>query len=208
MIAGKNTRCEFNRLLQARNDDPEAVLEIDRQIQERFEQICAILVMDLSGFSHLTVKYGILHFLGMIQRMNVLAAPIVLQHDGRIIKQEADNLYALFPDVLQAIAAASNLFQNFAAVNTGLADEQDLYASIGIGYGSLLVVGEEDVYGSEMNFACKLGEDLARRSEILLTEAAFDRVKHLPGDWEKLRQSISGVEFIAYKVRSCLLSQA
>ncbi len=62
------------------------------------------------------------------------------------------------------------------------------------------MVGDNDLYGSEMNLACKLGEDLARRGEILLTQAAFQEVRHHPGVWESLDLSISGVA--AHRVRS------
>ncbi len=204
MISGKNTRTEFECLLQARNDHPDQSAEIDQQIQEIFSHTCAIFVLDMSGFSQLTLRHGILHFLGMIRRMRVISEPIVLQFEGRVIKQEADNLFAMFPDVMSAIAASFSILKDLAAVNTGLPDEQDIYVGIGIGYGEVLVVGDDDLYGSEMNLACKLGEDLARRGEILLTQAAFQEVQHHPGVWEPLDLSISGIGLAAHRVRSLL----
>ncbi|PSB14980.1 adenylate/guanylate cyclase domain-containing protein [Phormidesmis priestleyi ULC007] len=204
MISGKNTRTEFECLLQARNDHPDQSAEIDQQIQEIFSHTCAIFVLDMSGFSQLTLRHGILHFLGMIRRMRVISEPIVLQFEGRVIKQEADNLFAMFPDVMSAIAASFSILKDLAAVNTGLPDEQDIYVGIGIGYGEVLVVGDDDLYGSEMNLACKLGEDLARRSEILLTQSAFQEVQHHPGVWEPLDLSISGIALVAHRVRSLL----
>lgn len=204
MILGKNTRIEFESLLQARNDHPEQTAEIDRQIRDVFSHTCAIFVLDMSGFSRLTLRYGILHFLGMIRRMGVISEPIILQFGGRVIKQEADNLFAVFPDVMSAIAASFSILEDLAAVNTGLPDDQDIHVGIGIGYGEVLVVGDNDPYGSEMNLACKLGEDLARRGEILLTQAAFQEVQHHPGVWEPLDLSVSGVDLTAHRVRSLL----
>ncbi len=58
------------------------------------------------------------------------------------------------------------------AANLILPEDRRLYASIGIGYGAVLNIDDEDLFGDEMNLACKLGEDIAARSEILLTEAA------------------------------------
>ncbi len=193
---------EFDRLLQARNDQPERLAEIDQQIQEVFSHTCAILVLDMAGFSRLTLHHGILHFLGMIRRMSVISKPIVLQFGGRVIKQEADNLFVVFPSVVSAIKASFSILKDLSAANAGLPDEQEIYAGIGIGYGEVLVVGDNDVYGSEMNLACKLGEDLARRGEILLTEAAYREVHHCPGLWESIELSISGVDLAAHKVRS------
>lgn len=196
-----NTREELNRLLQERNQYPQRTAEIDEKIRAIFEQDCAILVLDMSGFSRLTIRHGIIHFLAMIHRMNRIASPLVNQHQGRVIKQEADNLFSVFPTVPAAIAAAIDILQAFAAVNTGLPDEQDLYAGIGIGYGKTLVVDDVDLYGSEMNLACKLGEDLARRGEVLLTQTAFNQVTTPAEEWEKLDLSVSGLELIAYKLR-------
>ena len=201
MIPGKNTRIEFERLLQTRNDQSERLAEVDQQIQEVFSRTCAIFVLDMAGFSRFTLRHGILHFLGMIRRMSVISEPIVLQFGGRVIKQEADNLFAVFPDVVSAIEASFSILKDLSAASTGLPDDQEIYAGIGIGFGEVLVVGD-DVYGSEMNLACKLGEDLARRGEILLTEAAYREVNHFPGLWESIDLSISGVDLAAHKVRS------
>ncbi len=193
---------EFDRLLQTRNDQPERLAEIDQHIHDIFSHTCAIFVLDMAGFSRLTLRCGILHFLGMIRRMSVISEPIVVQFGGRVIKQEADNLFAVFPDVVSAIEASFSILKDLSAANTGLPDDQDIYAGIGIGYGEVLVVGDDDIYGSEMNLACKLGEDLARRGEILLTEAAYQEVHHHPGLWEPLELSVSGVDLAAHRVRS------
>jgi class 3 adenylate cyclase len=48
-----------------------------------------------------------------------------------------------------------------------------LGVSIGIGFGRLFYLpSEDDYYGAEVNLASKLGEDLARSGETLLTESA------------------------------------
>ncbi|XGV98109.1 MAG: adenylate/guanylate cyclase domain-containing protein [Leptolyngbya sp. BL-A-14] len=202
MLDAKNTRAELNQLLQERNEYPERSSEIDAQIRISFERDCAIFVLDMSGFSRLTLRYGIIHFLAMVHRMATIATPLVELHQGRVVKQEADNLFAIFPSVEAAIDSATDILKSFAAVNTGLPDEQDLHAGIGIGYGKTLLVGETDLYGSEMNLACKLGEDLARRGEVLLTEAAFSQLKTHPERWERLDLSMSGLELIAHKLKT------
>ena len=45
----------------------------------------------------------------------------------------------------------------------------EIYVAIGIGYGRVLLVGDDDAWGDEMNIACKLGEDLAERGEDLVS---------------------------------------
>jgi class 3 adenylate cyclase len=202
----ENTRSRLKQLLQERIEHPERERELDHLIHEIFDQTCAILVLDLSGFSRLTIRHGIIHFLAMVHRMTIIADPLVTNHQGHVVKQEADNLFAVFPDVAMAVGAAVDILKGFAAVNTGLPDDKDLHASIGIGYGTTLVIGDEDLYGSEMNLASKLGEDIGRQNEILLTEEAF---KQLSKDsnytssqsWEQLSFSISGLDLITYAFR-------
>ena len=197
----QNTRAELNRLLQARNEYPETAAQIDAEIYQSFAQTCAILVLDMSGFSRLTLRYGIIPFLASLHRLTAIATPIVKEHGGSVIKLEADNIFAVFPQVTHAVDASTDILRCLFAVNIGLPDELDLYSSIGIGYGEVLMVADEDLYGSEMNLACKLGEDLAQPGEILLTESAFAQVDPGAKKWEKLEMSVSGLELIVYKTK-------
>jgi adenylate cyclase len=171
-------RDELRRLLHARNEHPERLAEIDRAVQERFTRTLAILVLDMSGFSRLTHRYGIVHFLAMIQRMQELVLPVVSDaaYEGRLLKLIADNVYAVFPDAPQALGAAREVQRRLALANHVLPADWDLHVSIGIGYGPVLAVGDDEIYGHEMNIASKLGEDVGCGGDILLTPAAFERL--------------------------------
>ncbi len=195
-----NTRHLFHQLLQERNEYPERSPDIDRRIQEQFAATHAIFVLDMAGFSRSTIKYGIIHFLAMFHRVTTIAKPIIQAHHGRLVKIEADNIFAIFPTVASAVETAITLFRHMAAVNTGLPNEMDVYASVGIGYGEILMIEDQDMYGSEMNLACKLGEDLARPGEILLTEAAFAQIQPSDPAIARLDLAISGIELPAYSI--------
>lgn len=188
-------------LLQERNERPESTVEIDARIRESFGETCAILVMDMSGFSRLTIAYGIIHFLSMIHRMQQIVSPTVSDHGGELIKREADNVFAIFTDVERAIEAAIDITKRLSAANTMLPDTMDMYAKFGIGYGEVLIIEREDLYGIEVNLASKLGEDLAQRDEILLTESAFSRVEPNLRKYVEMRMSISGMELVVHKVK-------
>jgi len=163
----------MRHLLSERNQFPERADEIDQQLRASFERKVAILALDMVGFSRLTIQYGIIHYLAMIHQMEEAARPAVTGNGGKVIKQEADNLYAIFDDPLRALAASLDIFRAFDAINTVVPPGRDIYGSIGIGYGETLVIEEKDIFGSEVNIACKLGEDLAGKSEILLTLDAY-----------------------------------
>ena len=68
--------------------------------------------------------------------------------------------------------AGQEIITRLNSVNMILPADRQLYVAIGIGYGNILNIGNEDIFGDEMNLACKLGEDIAEKGEILLTTAA------------------------------------
>jgi len=149
-----NNRANLESLLQERNEHPERMAEIDAKINETFRQNYAILVMDMSGFSRTTVRYGIIHFLAMIHRMHGIVKPIISECGGTVVKEEADNIFAVFPDVKSAVEAAIDSLKQTAAVNTTLPPEMDIYLCIGIGCGDVLMLEGEDMYGAEFNLGC------------------------------------------------------
>lgn len=166
-------RARLARLLSERNKHPERAEQIDRRINQEFSRKVAILTLDMCGFSRLTSRHGVIHFLAMIHQMEQGARPAITGNGGSVVKQEADNLFAIFDRPEQAMEAALDIIRAFEAMNSVVPEERSIHVSIGIGYGDTLVVEGEDLFGPEMNFACKLGEDVADRMEILLTEAAY-----------------------------------
>ena len=201
-----NSRSALDRLLAERNEHPERLAEIDRRIRDRFAETHAVLVLDMCGFSRLTMRYGITHFLAMIHRLHGLVAPLVAAAGGRVVKTEADNVFAVFPDVAPAVGTARAIQRRLAAANVFLPDDWDLHASIGIGYGELLMVGGDDLFGGEMNLASKLGEDVAGSGETLLTDAAYQRLARAtktsaPSGYESRDVPVSSMVIRAYKLR-------
>jgi adenylate cyclase len=200
-LINKRTRERLYKFLRERNEQPERAAEIDARIREVFGETLAILAMDMSGFSRQTVRHGIIHFLAKIQRMHSIAIPLVEAREGAVVKLEADNIYAVFADAASAVEAAVEIQQGLDAANTLLPDELDMHGEYGIGFGEILVIENEDVFGSEVNLASKLGEDLAERGEILLTEAAYRQVADSGRGFERLEMAVSGLELVVYKVR-------
>jgi adenylate cyclase len=199
----KNSRQTLDWLLAQRNEHPERLTEIDREIWQTFGQTHAVLVLDMCGFSRLTVRYGITHFLAMIHRLHGLVRPIIALHGGTLVKTEADNVFAVFADVPPAVAAARQVQQQLATANAFLPEDWDLHASIGVGYGPLLMVDGHDLYGNEMNLASKLGEDVAGPGETYLTEAAYQRLESSGARLAVDRSDVplSAMTIAAYRLR-------
>jgi class 3 adenylate cyclase len=160
-----------------------------------------VFVLDMSGFSLLTRKYGIIHYLSMVRRMQLTSEPIVKTYGGSMLKFEADNCFAIFPDTLSAVHAAIALQLAFDASNLLTTDDFDVHIACGIDQGKILIVGDEDCFGDAVNRACKLGEDIAAAGEILVTQ---DAIKTITSELDfKLREvniSISGITIPAYAI--------
>jgi len=179
-------------LLRQRRDHPERGHEVDAEIRDRFLTTCAIVVLDMSDFSRLTYAHGIITTLQQIQTMHDVAVPLIQQSHGKVLKAEADNLYAAYSTADEALAAMEALMSQL--------NEIDIHISVGIGYGEVLLIGDRNLFGHEMNLTSKLGEDLARDDEILLTESAYLALSTPGRQFKRITQAIADVTCTYYAV--------
>jgi class 3 adenylate cyclase len=185
----------------SQNEASEERHKIEEVLWNEFGAEVAVFVLDMSGFSLLTRKYGIVHYLSMVRRMQLTTEPIVRSFGGSMIKYEADNCFAVFPDPLSAVHAAIALQYAFHAENLLTSDDLDIHISCGIDYGKILVVGHRDCFGDPVNRASKMGEDVANAGEILITGEAMQMIPPEAGiKARKLSVSISGIVIPAYAI--------
>ena len=195
-----NTRARLDSMLEEMLDRPEHRDEIETEIEGVFTQQRAVMILDMSGFSRTTKDRGIVAFLLMIHQMQLLAVPCIEEHGGLVIKKEADNLFCLFDEVAPAVAASVDVTRRLKTANVVLPKDMELYVSIGIGYGPILNIEDEDVWGSEVNLASKLGEDIAELGEVLLTAEAYAALGETKLNFAERTISISGLDLTFYEV--------
>ena len=175
--------------------------KIEASLWEDFGAEYAVFVLDMSGFSMLTRKYGIVHYLSMVRRMQLTTEPIVKSYGGFMIKYEADNCFAVFPEPLAAVHAAIAMQHAFRAENLLTSEDLDIHISCGIDYGKILIIGQEDCFGDPVNRASKMGEDLAVAGEILITQEAMQMIPTGAGiKAREMNVSISGITIPAYLI--------
>jgi adenylate cyclase len=175
--------------------------QLEGAIWDEYGSEHTVLVLDMFGFSLLTRKYGIVHYLSMIRRMQLTVEPIITGHGGRVVKFEADNSFAILPDPLAAARAAITIQHAFEASNLLTTDELDVHVSIGIDYGKILVINGEDIFGDAVNRACKMGEDIGNAGEILISKEAMDLIpKGAEIDGMPVELSISGMNTQAFAI--------
>ena len=201
-IAQRNSRANLERILGEMIEAPEQRAELAQAVVEIFSQDKAVLVLDMTGFSRTTQRHGIVSFLLMIHQMQLIARPCVDAHGGLLVKAEADNLFCLFDTVADAVRASQDIMERLNAANLLLPEDRRLFVSIGIGFGNILNIGDEDLFGNEVNLASKLGEDVAERGEILLTAAARAQLHEADIHVREETVSISGLDVTYYKIQS------
>lgn len=195
-------KAEFNalveRLATAGEDDKRA---LEATIWERFGVERAVMALDMSHFSLTVRRSGILTYLGLIRRMQVFTRPIVERCGGVVVEFHADNLMAVFPDVDEAVEAGVQINRALAK-DLSAEGTSAISVAIGIDFGRFLFVANEHCYGDTVNVAFKLGEDIARAGEILITDGARARLR--PGFAHSLTLqpvTISGLELSTHKIR-------
>jgi class 3 adenylate cyclase len=182
------------------NEYPERRAEIVTRIERHFERTVGIMVIDSSSFTRTVHQSGIIPFLANLERIARLIIPCIERHGGKLLKREADNLFAVFPGATSALEAAVESRRHVEIANRPLPASSEIRISIGLGYGKVLMIGDEDIFGDEMNLTCKLGEDLAKRDEIFLTSAAQANLSHPHRQFEQVAFMVAGQTIDAFRV--------
>ena len=173
---------------------------IEALIRMTFQVTRAALVLDMTDFSISVRRTGILAHLALIRRMQVLARAPIVDAGGEIVKHDADNVFAVFPDAAQALRAAEAIQQQLAGQGLATTDGCSVGASIGIDVGDILLIRETDFFGDAVNIASRLGEDLAARGEILVSERAWAAAGKPPG-YEAAEYVVSGLPIPVFRRR-------
>jgi adenylate cyclase len=159
------------RLIEERTKSGANTEAIDERIWDLFGEEWTIMFTDLAGFSRHAASFGIIHFLQVIYEHKKLLLPIVEEKCGILLKAEADSLMILFKRPLSALACAIDMQRACQHANQRRIPEEQMLLCIGLGSGHVLRIGDTDIYGAEVNAASKLGEDVAKPNEILVSDA-------------------------------------
>lgn len=154
---------------------------IDARIWEVFGENWSIMFTDLSGFSRNVAEFGIIHFLQNIHESQRIFEPCIESYDGVLVEVAGDSMLVLFRKPIKAVECAIAMQRTTKQYNQHKADAEKILLCVGIGYGEILTIGEHNVFGEEVNSASKLGEDVAKAGEILVTGSVASEIKDLPG---------------------------
>jgi class 3 adenylate cyclase len=155
----------------------------------------AVFISDMASFSSTSRKVGVCHFLKLIHRARQIIAPLIANNNGTLLKCDADNCYAFFENTDDAIRAAFDVNAALFQSNADYRMEEQIYLSVGIDYGRVLLIDDIDFFGDPVNTASKLGEDLAIKSETLVTKRAIEHSNfEIPERAERMTARISEIK--------------
>lgn len=188
---------EFDSMIASFADetDPDRAEAIRQQIWDRFGTHGTVFISDMASFSSTSRKLGVCHFLKLIHRARLLVGPVVERNNGTLLKCDADNCYAFFKTPDDAINASFDISAALYELNDSFGMAEQIFLSMGIDYGRVLLIDDVDFYGDPVNTASKLGEDLAVRAETLITERALEHADfEIPELAERMVARISEIE--------------
>lgn len=149
----------------------------DADFGDKYHHERAIVSMDMTGFTSTAMKRGeLLSLLRIVDAQRVIV-PVLHEFEAELIRCFADDIVALFHDPGVALEAAFEVHRRIRIFNgSSSATEYPTQCCVGIGYGLVYAIGPNLAQGDEMNRASKLGEDIARANETLITESAYAAV--------------------------------
>ncbi|SMN12555.1 hypothetical protein SPBRAN_1764 [uncultured Candidatus Thioglobus sp.] len=187
----------WQALADYQHQDEAAKKKTSTWLWDKYGLEIAVLIIDMSGFTAKSEQYGIIHYLSMIKRMQMMVSDSIGSHQGQIVKFFADNCMATFINPIDAFNFSIALNQQCHSNSTK--DEFEIRLSCGIDFGRILMVEGQDCFGMAVNHASKLGEDTAKHGQILITQKAADLFpENISADPQS--SSISGVEIVFYTV--------
>ncbi len=131
-----------------------------------------MLQSDLSGFTKLTKKYGILHFLKLIIHCRKIFGQYISSCNGQgcVVKYEGDNIICKFGNTTTALEFMKLVYQSIQEYNNGKDDDYKIKIKFGLAKGLVLVSNDGDIIGEPWEQCCILAEERAEVGEVLLTE--------------------------------------
>ncbi len=147
--------------------------EIDEQLR-RHKNALTVLFTDVVGSTSFFERFGDTAGLAMVHRHAELAASVVQQYSGSVIKTIGDSVMAEFPGPGSAVRAAVQIEQQLLELNLTLPQHKRVELRIGIHTGVGFRKGN-DVFGDVVNVAARITKRTAA-AQILISRAVFEAI--------------------------------
>lgn len=171
----------LSRLIEERLTPGADLAAIDQRIRAEFEEEWCVVFTNMSTSWAPGPASAIINYLCLVHEMKRMTRPIIEAGHGTVLKVIADRFVAIFRRPHDALGCLLQVNRRLASYNEGRPTDGRIAIGAGLGFGKVLKVGTDDVFGAEASHAARLGGELARPYEILVTDAARAALLHAPG---------------------------
>ena len=195
----------LSELVSRHNPDID-VEKVDEDIKGKYMNVYSVLMFEFD-FEHIEEEAGAEAGLRLKFLALDLIRPVLLEYGGN----ELEDVLWIFEDSKKAVAATMKLKDAIAAYNSEKKKcDQIVISGYGIHTGEMIFIEGTDIHwGDPVNTSSKLGQDLAKNGDFLVTSKVHDRIKEDPSaageySFEPKTLRRSGVDFLCYSVKKSL----
>ena len=126
-----------------------------------------ILFSDIDGFTSIVHDRGIEYFMLLVYEAKEILRHTIHKYGARLVKIDGDSFILVCDSVEKGIEMILEYRKRLSENES----TKHLSVNWGIGYGDIIEL-EDDAFGLELNLSAKIGEDVAKNGQILVTAAA------------------------------------
>jgi class 3 adenylate cyclase len=168
-------------LLEERKRPGVDTKDVDRRILSLFGETWCVVFTGVASSERRSAGTAIITFLAHVHELDKMVSPIVQKNCGFTLKKTAGSSMIIFRDPRAALRTCIEMQQALAQHNRHAKPEDHLLLGCGLGFGPCIKLGDDDIFGVEVNLAAWLGEAVAGPYEVLLTRAALAAVGNFEG---------------------------
>ncbi len=168
-------------LLEERKRPGADTQEVDRRILSLFGETWCVVFTGVATSERRSASTAIITFLSHVHELDKICSPIVQKNCGFTLKKTAGSSMIIFRDPKAALKTCIEMQQALAVHNRHAEPADHLLLGCGMGYGPCIKLGDDDIFGVEVNLAAWLGEAVAGPYEVLLTPNAVTAVGRVEG---------------------------
>lgn len=141
-------------------------------------RLTAVLLADVVGYSRLMSQDEEDTHRRLSHLVDVLFAPKIAQHGGRMVRSMGDGLLAGFDSAHEAVRCGLEVQQGLVEYNDSIDIPLRIQLRIGINTGDV-IFDDRDIYGNSVNIAARL-EQLAEPGAIYVSAGVHDQLRGEP----------------------------
>jgi class 3 adenylate cyclase len=139
-----------------------------------------LIQSDLSGFTRLSLKYDILHFLTLILQSRKIFKDHITTcgESGKILNFEGDNITCQFDKSDEAMQFVVKVKQDIEKYNESKERDDQIRIQFGIAKGMILTSNDGDIIGQPWEESFVLAEEATKHGDILVTNKVMEELNH------------------------------